>query len=453
MPGTIPHYLLITVGTTGDVHPFMHMGKTLQGLGRKVTLITNSYHAKLVQDAGLAFVGIGNQEDYRRLIDNPDVWDAKKSFSAFMVNYRAQIDQIIEAIRSIAGPAQKIVIAHPFAVPAAAIARESGLVESIVGACLAPSNLRTCNDPLTIGSASVPRWVPMSWRGAFWRYVDKTLVDPYSVGQINAAREPHGLPKVASLLTHIAEAPDLWATLFPAWFAPRMPDWPQALVYGDFPLFDGAQDEAFSRELSAFLAAGEKPLVFTPGTKNFHAADFFSHALAAVNRLGRRAIFLTGERTQVPAHLPESVLWQPYVALGALLPHAAMLVHHGGIGTTAEALRSGIPQLITPFAWDQFDNGARVALLGAGMVMPAKGLRFRKLASRLDEILGSDLIRARCLRLAARFEPSPDPSILFHEIERLAVGRRGEARVVSPRNCQPFDGYERESATRMPPMA
>jgi rhamnosyltransferase subunit B len=57
MSGTIPHYPLITVGTTGDVHPFMHMAKTLQDLRRKVRLITNSYHARLVQGAGLAFVG------------------------------------------------------------------------------------------------------------------------------------------------------------------------------------------------------------------------------------------------------------------------------------------------------------------------------------------------------------------------------------------------------------
>ena len=425
MPEPSPHYLLITVGSTGDVHPFMQMARTLQDLGRTVTLITNSHHARLVQDAGLPFVGVGNEAQYRRIIENPNLWDEKKSVSAIMLNFQTHIEQMIEAIRSVGG-AQKIVIAHPFAIPAAAIARECKLLASIVGVCLAPSNLRSCHDPLTIGATSVPRWVPMRWRRAFWRYVDKNFVDPFAVGQINAVREPQGLLKVESLMTHMAQVPDLWVTLFPAWFAPPVPDWPPSLVQDDFPLFDGRQGEAVSRELSAFLAAGEKPLVFTPGTKNFHAADFFTQALAAVNRLGRRAIFLTSERMQVPENLPASVLWQSYVPLGRLLPHASALIHHGGIGTTAEALRCGIPQLITPFAWDQFDNGARVVALGAGMVLPAKGMRSGKLARRLTTLLVSEDIRAHSTRLAAHFNPSRERSGLFIEIERLALARAAD---------------------------
>jgi rhamnosyltransferase subunit B len=426
MPETSPHYFLITVGSAGDVHPFMHMARALQALGRKVTLITHSYHAKLVQDAGLPFVALGNDEDYLRLLANPDLWDPKKSFSAFMANYREQIEKINEAIRSIPAQAARVAIVHPFAVPAAALSRERGFITAVVAAYLAPSNLRTCHDPLTIGPTSVPRWVPMSWRRALWRFVEKGWIDPVAVAQINAAREPLGLSKVDSLLTHIAEAPDLSVTLFPAWFAPPLPDWPQPLVVGDFPLFEAVRHEGFAEDLSAFLAAGEKPLAFTAGTGNLHAADFFACALSAVNSLGRRAIFLTKERAQVPAHLPASVLWQPYVPLSALLPHAAVLVHHGGIGTTAEALRSGIPQLITPFAWDQFDNGARISSLGVGMVLPAKRLHPRKLTRTLQALITSDAIRARCAQLATHFVRPHDPTALCREVERLVLARHGD---------------------------
>ena len=431
MPDTTPHYLLITVGTVGDVHPFVYMARALQTLGREVTLITHSYHAKLVQEAGLPFVPLGNDKDYLRLMENPNLWDAKKSFSAFMANYHAQIEQIDNAICSVPGHATKIVIAHPFAVPAAAISRERGVITSIIGAYLAPSNLRTCHDPLTIGPTSVPRWVPMSWRRLLWRLVEKRWVDPFTVGRINAAREPYGLPKVHSFLPHIAEVPDLWVTLFPSWFASPKPDWPRSMVCGDFPLFESVQHDSFTEDLSTFLASGEKPIVFTAGTGNFHAADFFSNALSAVNRLGQRAIFLTKVRAQVPTHLPKSVLWQPYVALSALLPHAAALVHHGGIGTTAEALRAGVPQLITPFAWDQFDNGARVAKLGAGLVTPAKGLRSRKLARRLEALLNSVVIPARCSQLRAHFVPPHDSTTLLTEIERLVLLSPGDTRHAS----------------------
>lgn len=421
MAEATPHYLVITVGTTGDIHPFMHIATALQATGRKVTFITNAYHAKLVQGAGLPFVGLGTEEDYLRVAGNPDLWDPKKGFSALMATYCDQLEQIDEAIRSIPAQATPVAIAHPFAVPAAAIARERGFIKSVVAAYLAPSNLRTCHDPLTIGPTSVPRWMPMSWRRALWRFVEKGWIDPVALAQLNAARIPLGLPKVHSFLRHIAETPDLSVTLFPSWFAPDVPDWPRPLIAGHFPLFEASTQVGFTEDLSAFLAADEKPLVFTAGTGNLHAADFFACALSAVNRLGHRAIFLTKERTQIPAPLPESVLWQPYVPLSALLPHAAALIHHGGIGTTAEALRAGIPQMIVPFAWDQFDNGARMALLGAGMVIPAKRLQPRTLARNLQTLATSDAIRTRCSQLASHFISPHDPIALCRKVESMVL--------------------------------
>jgi rhamnosyltransferase subunit B len=437
VPDPTPHYLVITIGTTGDIHPFLRIARALQALGRKVTFITHRYHANLVQAAGLPFVGLGTDEDYLRIIADPDLWDPKKAFSALMANYRDLLEQIDEAIRSLPAQATQVAIAHPFAVPGAAISRERGFITSIVAAYLAPANLRSCHDPLNIGPTSVPRWVPMSWRRALWRFVEKSWIDPVAIAQINAAREPLGLSKVDSLLTHIAEAPDLSLTLFPSWFAPSAPDWPRRLITGDFQLFEPATQDGLAEDLSAFLAAGERPVVFTPGTGNLHAADFFAVALAAVNQLGRRAIFLTRERGQVPVHLPEYVLWQPYVPLSALLPHAAVLVHHGGIGTTAEALRAGTPQLIAPFAWDQFDNGARIVALGAGMVTPAKRLHPRKLARSLQTLATSDAIRARCSQLAAHFIPPHDASALCREVERLVLARHDDGEPADPSDRLP----------------
>ena len=418
-----PHYLVITMGSKGDVLPFMRVANGLRSLGREVTLITHSYHATLVEAAKLPFIGVGPIDEYLAMMANPNLWDPRKGFEALMATYRVLLEQILGAIQSVPTQAHKVVIAHPFAVPGAAIARECGDIESIVAAYLAPSNLRTCHDPLTIGPMAVARWVPMSVRRALWRFGEKAWIDPVAVSQINAARAPLGLPQVHSLLSHIADSPDLSVTLFPSWFAPAVPDWPRPMISGDFPLLEPEADTGFDANLSAFLAAGPRPLVFTPGTGNIHAADFFACALAAVERLGRRAIFLTGERAQVPSQLPASVLWQPYVTLSALLPHAAVMIHHGGIGTTSEALRAGTPQLVTPFAWDQFDNGARVAALGAGMVTPAKRLRPRTLAASLETLATSAAIHASCAEIAARFDPHPNPLALCTEIDRLVRKR------------------------------
>ena len=424
-----PHYLIVTIGTAGDIHPFMQAASVLRARGRRVSFITHSYHAALVESAGLPFVGLGSDEDYLRILADPRLWDPKHGTSALMTDYRRLLGQIEEAIRGVpvAGPA--IALAHPFAVPGAAIARERGLLRSIVAAWLAPSNLRTCHDPLQIGPTRVPPWFPLRWRRALWRFVEKGWIDPVAVAEINAARDARGLPRIASLLDHIATAPDLSVSLFPSWFAPTMPDWPQPFVGGDFTLFEGSQHAPFGAELNTFLAAGEAPLVFTAGTGNLHARALYACALEAVGRLGRRAIFLARDRGQLPAQLSANVLWQPYVPLAALLPHAAALVHHGGIGTCAEALRAGVPQLVTPFGFDQFDNGARLVALGVGAVAPARGLGARTLARRLEALAGSAAVRARCAEVAGQFAGRRDPAGLWEEVERRVMQ-------ASPRTAQ-----------------
>jgi rhamnosyltransferase subunit B len=196
---------------------------------------------------------------------------------------------------------------------------------------------------------------------------------------------------------------------------------------GAFPLYDPTPASTLDDELERFLGLGgeaARPVVFTPGSGNVQAARYFERALAATRRLGRRAIFLTPHRAQVPARLPAEVLWHPYVPLRRLLPRVAALVHHGGIGTTAEALRAGTPQLVVPLAFDQFDNGARVEALGAGRMLTGWRTRTRPLARALDTLLRSPEIHADCARTAALVEADEhiDPAA---RIETLLWGQVG----------------------------
>jgi rhamnosyltransferase subunit B len=419
-----PHFIFLCVGTTGDIHPFMRLAKTFQSLGRRVTFITNTHHARLLNGSGLPFVGLGTAEDFLRVIQNPDVWDQKKGFATLLAPYGEQLAQVDAAIRSVVDQSPTVVFAHPLGVPGAVIAREQGLVKSVVACYLAPTALRTCHGEVWVGPTKMPKWLPLTWRKALWRFVEKGWIDPIGLKQVNARRSQSKLPAVStSFLAHLEQTPDLVVTLFPSWFGPVMPDWPKHLLTGDFQLFDAEPANRFSPELTAFLAAGDQPFVFTPGTGNLHAAAFFSHALTAVTQLRQRAIFLTSDKAQLPANLPANVLWQPYVSLSGLLPHTAALVHHGGIGTTAEALRAGTPQLVVPFGWDQYDNGARVASLGAGLVITAKDLNARKLTHALQTLTTSDRIRHHCAQVANRFVSPSDPAVLCMDIEQqVAAG-------------------------------
>lgn len=414
-----PHYLLAPVGSTGDMHPFMSLAKALQRMGRPVTLMGPVFHRALVGRAGIPFIGLGRDEDYLRVVGNPALWHPRKGFKVLFGDFRAPLLDACRALMAFQPDAPRVVIGHPFALPAIAMARELGWQARVVGAYLAPSNLRTVHDPLQLGELRMPRWVPGNARRALWRLLDRTLVDPHGAIEVNAVRAALGLaPLRQSLLPHMQDVPEVSVTLFPDWFGPPQPDWPRPLLMGDFQLFDADQDAPLPDALTRFLDAGPPPLVVTPGTANAHAAALFALAAQAVQRLGRRAVFLTRHREQLPAALPPSILWEAYVPLGRLLPRAAALVHHGGIGTTAEALRAGVPQLVTPFAWDQFDNAARVEALGAGRWIPAARLGPRKLEAAL-RALAVPAVREHCRQVAARFDNATGPEPLCRAIETL----------------------------------
>ncbi|MEE2780612.1 MAG: nucleotide disphospho-sugar-binding domain-containing protein, partial [Planctomycetota bacterium] len=94
------------------------------------------------------------------------------------------------------------------------------------------------------------------------------------------------------------------------------------------------------------------------------------------------------------------------VPLSQLLPHAAALVHHGGIGTTSQALATGIPQLIMPMAFDQPDNADRVQRLGVGGGLSPAEFHPPRVAEKLDLWLSSAETTARCQAIARRVDAS-----------------------------------------------
>jgi rhamnosyltransferase subunit B len=240
-------------------------------------------------------------------------------------------------------------------------------------------------------------------RRAFLRWGVRRFIDPVALEDVNAARIEHGLHPLPTLMPEMMGLADLSVALFPAWFGPTQPDWPAPLYRAGFPLYDPNPDAPLPPRLAHFLDAGPAPVVFTPGTGNTQAVEYFRHAKHSAARLGLRAIFLTPHHAQLPPDLPSSIFWQDYVPLRSLLPRVAALVHHGGIGTTAEALRAGTPQLVVPLAHDQFDNAARVVLLGAGASLRATKLDTERLVHTLGGVAGNAAMAGRCKAIAARF--------------------------------------------------
>ncbi len=395
---------MVTTGTAGDLFPIVRLGDALHRRGHRVTVMAPSQHEPMVRQAGLDFRGTYADP---AVLDHPDLWHPHRGFAVVWQAVSAGLGELLPFIRSLPTNERCVIVAHPLALPAADLCRAVRPL-AVCGIYLAPSNIPTIHDPMMLGPLAIPRWVPMGVRRWLWRRVGANLLDPQALPGINADRAREGLPPVPGLLEFMREVPDLSVTMFPAWFGPPQPDWPTPVISGDFPLYDPNPDAAFSSDLLAFLGSGPPPLVFTHGTGNQQAGAFFAKALTVANKLGLRAIFLTAHREQVAASLPSTVLWQAYLPLKKLLPHVAVLVHHGGIGTTAEAMRAGVPQLIVPLAYDQFDNGARVAALGAGLVVRHSRLTVTRLLAQITQLLASPVIAAQCASLRSRMASAPE---------------------------------------------
>ncbi len=408
------HFVVVTIGSAGDLFPFMRVALALREAGHRVSMLGPVQHAPFVEPTGLAFHGLPADE---AVLDHPDLWHPTRGLAVVWRATRPAMAQIPAFVAALPRDQRIVLLAHPLALPEADLCRAQRPGLKVAAIYLAPSNLPTVHDPLMLGPYPVPRWVPLGARRWLWRGIGKALIDPVSLPDVNAARAAHGLAPVASLIDHIVQVPDLSVTLFPEWFAPTQPDWPQPLVRAGFPLFDPSPQAELSPQVARFLEEGGKPVVFTPGTGNRQAAHYFRCALHACARRGLRAILLTPHREQLPAHLPTPVLWQDYVPLRALLPHVAALVHHGGIGTTAEVLRAGTPQLVVPLAHDQFDNAARVGALGAGASVHAARLDAARLGKALDRTM-SPRVAARARELVRRFDM---PDGIDHACERLAM--------------------------------
>jgi len=277
-----------------------------------------------------------------------------------------------------------------------------------------------------LGPMPLLRWLPPWAVRGLWRLADRAFIDPIMASVVEPLRRDLGLPRVRRYMNGWLDSPDRVVGLFPDWFA-SAPDWPPQVRLTGFPLFDERTAAGLPGDVQRFLDAGERPVVVTFGSGMRQGAAYFAAAAAALGRLGRRGLLLTPFREQVPAALPPGVEYVPYVPFSQLLPHAAALVHHGGIGTCAQGLAAGVPQVVMPLAHDQPDNAARLRRLGVSRTLPPKRFHGPALAGVLAELLACEATGKACRDVAQRFVGTDPVGETCRLIEDVAAGGGGQS--------------------------
>ncbi len=288
---------------------------------------------------------------------------------------------------------------------------------------LQPAVLRSGHEAPILPGMPLPRWLPPALKHLAYWIGDRMLIDPVIAPTLNRIRADLELPPVHRILDQWWHSPQRIIGLYPAWFAPPQPDWPAQLALTGFPLFDERGLTEAPAEVLKFLDQGP-PVVFTAGSAMRQGHDFFAEAAATCRLLGRPGLLVTRYPEQLPTPLPEGVRHCSYIPFSQLLPRSAALVHHGGIGTTAQALAAGIPQLIMPMSYDQPDNAARIQRLGVGRSLPRNRFRANAVAESLDKLLQSSDVTARCRHVAQKFvgaDPLAEACRLMEELNSLTA--------------------------------
>jgi rhamnosyltransferase subunit B len=252
----------------------------------------------------------------------------------------------------------------------------------------------------------MPPFMPGFMKAALFRLADKR-VDGWIGPDLDALRKHLGLAPVRRIFQHWAHSPDELLCLWPDWFAAPQPDWPPFTTRVGFPLYDDAEHRPLAPALEAWLDDGHAPVAFSAGSANLTPRDFFAAGVRAAQSLGRRALLIS-PAPEVAGLAGGDVFHAAYAPFSRVLPRTAAFVSHGGIGSCAQGLAAGVPQLVTPRAFDQFDNASRVVELGAGLLLPARLWSPRRADAALGELLTSTTVGAAA-RKARQEQTYGDP--------------------------------------------
>jgi rhamnosyltransferase subunit B len=371
-------FLLATLGSSGDLHPFLAVAKALRARGDEVELMSNAPYQAAVEREGVAFTPLCSARDHERTANHPDLWHPVRGFGVLWRHLAVPaIDPVLERVLSLAagphGGGGLVVLASPLAVGARLA---QGLASfRLASVYTAPANLRPLTDPMFVGPLHVPAWTPLPARRAVWWALDRWKLQPLARGLLTERCRARGLPRpTGSLFGEWIHSPEGGVALYPASFGPAPAAVPGTRIeQADFPRFRADGDDGLPPALANFLDEGPEPVVvFAGSTPGSQGRTLLHMATQACRALGTRCVVLADPAVvDLSRDLGSVGMQMPHAPLASLLPRAAGFVHHGGIGSCAEGLAAGVPQVITPFAYDQFDNAARLRARHAALTVPA----------------------------------------------------------------------------------
>jgi rhamnosyltransferase subunit B len=421
--------VLTTFGSFGDIHPYIAVGLELKARGHQATIATSPLYREKIEATGLGFHPVRPdlappEENLETITKAMDLMKGGEFIikELFSPHVRDGYKDLSEATRD-----ADLLITHMLTMAGPVLAEKTGI--PWVSTVLAPTSFFSVYDPVVPpqapGLGKLLRLSPFVARAfmSIARHVSAKWIEP-----VYQLRAELGLPRGLHPIFEGQHSPEMVLALFSKVLGEPQPDWPPQTIITGFPFYDLKDETSISPELERFLDDGAPPIVFTLGsTAIFVAADFYHESIKAACLLKRRAVLLIGDARNMPREpLPEGIAAFEYAPYGQILPRAAAIVHQGGVGTTGQALRAGVPSLVVPFNHDQPDNAYRIARLGVGRTISRKQYTAANAARELERLLTDRAYTEKARAVGRQVQAEDGARTAADEIEKFLKVKVGE---------------------------
>ncbi|HEX8368975.1 MAG TPA: glycosyltransferase [Pyrinomonadaceae bacterium] len=392
--------VLATFGSLGDLHPMLALAIELHRRGHEIVINTLEVYREKIDTLGFEFFPMRpdlDPEDDRELAR--EIMDAKKGSEKLLreillPSVRAMYEDLTGAVKN-----ADLLVSGEVVFAAKSVAEMTGI--KWVSTSLAPASFLSAHDPFLPPTAPWLkhfRFLPVGFHRIIFGMA-RHLVHKWS-GDFRAFRRELGLEENSNPLFDGKFSDLLHLAMFSKVLGKPQPDWHSPTLQCGFCFYDGQDDLGkMPAGLQEFLDAGEPPVIFTLGSAAvMDARDFFEQSAEAARILRRRAVLLYGIFNEPPkTTLDESVVAFDYAPYSRVFPRAAGVVHQGGVGTTAQVLRAGVPHLFMPYSHDQPDNAARCERAGAARVISRDKYTAQNAAVELRKLLSDSSYKSNAL--------------------------------------------------------
>jgi len=380
--------VLNTFGSLGDLHPYLAIAIELGRRGHTAIIATSEVYRGRIEAENVGFAPV--RPDVGELLENAALMEKilhpRRGSEYLLRDYLLpEVENAYDDLNAACTGADLLVThAAGYAGPIVAETRKLPWVSI----ALQPAIFFSTYDPSVLAPAPWLRHLHGLGRWPFvaLRALAKRRVESWT-GPVARLRKKLGLP--VSTTNPVLEGFSPFGTLalFSSRFASPQRDWPPRTRVCGFVFYDKRDSQsANDAELEKFLKSGPPPVLFTLGSSAvMRPGSFYEESMAAAHKLGVRAVLLTGNMER--AGSSENIYVTDYASYSEIMPRVSASVHSGGMGTCAQALRSGRPMLVVPWSHDQPDNADRLRKLGVSRTIERAGYTAGRVQREFDCLL------------------------------------------------------------------